>query len=65
MAQDETLGHVGSVERAEKDWGVKARRDKAGRVISPPDSYFREDGEWRVMMAAYRRFMDEWYGERA
>ena len=48
----------GSIANAEKDWGFKARRDKAGRVISPPDSYFREDGAWRVMMAAYRRFMD-------
>lgn len=48
----------GSVENAEKDWGCKARRDGAGRVISPADKCFREDGAWRVMMAAYRRFMD-------
>lgn len=48
----------GSVERAEKDWGFKARRDSAGRVISPEDRCFREDGAWRGMMAAYRRFMD-------
>jgi hypothetical protein len=48
----------GSVERAERDWGVKARRDKSDAVISPPDAWFREDGAWRVQMAAYRRFMD-------
>ena len=48
----------GSVERAEKDWGFKARRDKTGRVISPADACFAEDGAWRGMMAAYRRFMD-------
>jgi hypothetical protein len=48
----------GSVEQAEKDWGYKARRDREGRVVSPPDACFREDGAWRVMMAAYRRFMD-------
>jgi hypothetical protein len=48
----------GSVENAEKDWGFKARRDKDGKVISPPDVDFREDGAWRGMMAAYRRFMD-------
>ena len=48
----------GSVERAEKDWGCKARRGKDGKVISPPDNQFREDGTWRGMMAAYRRFMD-------
>lgn len=48
----------GSIEHAEKSWGVKARRDKKGQVISPSDACFREDGAWRVMMAAYRRFMD-------
>ncbi len=48
----------GSVARAEKDWGYKARRDGEGRVVSPEDKCFREDGAWRVMMAAYRRFMD-------
>ncbi len=48
----------GSVERAEKDWGFKARLDKDGQVVSPPDNQFREDGAWRGQMAAYRRFMD-------
>lgn len=48
----------GSLENAEKDWGFKARLGKDGKVISPPDGYFREDGAWRGMMAAYRRFMD-------
>jgi len=48
----------GSLARAERDWGIRARRGKDGRVISPPDAWFREDGAWRVQMAAYRRFMD-------
>lgn len=48
----------GSIDNAEKNWSYKARRDGRGRVISPPDKHFREDGEWRIMMAAYRRFMD-------
>jgi len=48
----------GSLARAERDWGVKARRDADGRAISPPDAWFREDGAWRVQLAAYRRFMD-------
>jgi hypothetical protein len=48
----------GSLERAEKDWGVKARRDKDGAAVSPADAWFRGDGEWRAQMAAYRRFMD-------
>ena len=48
----------GSVANAEMKWGFKGRRDKDDQVISPPDMYFREDGAWRVMMASYRRFMD-------
>jgi hypothetical protein len=49
----------GSVENAEADWQFKARRNDKGEVVSPPDQYFREDGSWRTMMAAYRRFMDD------
>jgi hypothetical protein len=48
----------GSVVNAEKDWRISVPRDDNGKVISPPDKYFREDGKWRVMMAAYRRFMN-------
>ncbi len=49
----------GSVEAAEKDWRMRGRRNEAGKLIAPPDTYFRQDGPWRVMMAAYRRFMDD------
>jgi hypothetical protein len=49
----------GSLEAAETDWGVKLPRDATGLPLSPPDQWFREDGEWRVAMAAYRRFMDD------
>ena len=44
--------------RAERDWGVSARRNAKGEVIGPADKWFVEDGPWRVQMAAYRRFMD-------
>jgi hypothetical protein len=48
----------GSVANAEADWGVPApRRD--GAITSPADAQFKEDGPWRVMVAAYRRFMDD------
>jgi hypothetical protein len=53
---DERYGSIGN---AEKDWQYKARRNDQGEVISPPDRFFREDGDWRIMMAAYRRFMDD------
>ena len=48
----------GSIIAAEKDWLFSVPRDSNRKVTSPPDKYFREDGEWRVMMAAYRRFMN-------
>ncbi|MDQ0291098.1 hypothetical protein [Oligosphaera ethanolica] len=49
----------GSIENALADWQCEPRRDKDGQVISPDDKCFSNDGPWRVMMAAYRRFMDD------
>jgi len=49
----------GSLANAERDWNFKVRRDKDGKAVSPADGQFREDGPWRGMMAAYRRFMDD------
>ncbi len=48
----------GSVEDAEKDWGISVPR-KNGQPTSPTDEQMREDGAWRRMVAAYRRFMDD------
>ena len=48
----------GSLENAETDWGVPVPRAD-GEVTSPGDRQFRQDGPWRVLMAAYRRFMDD------
>jgi len=47
----------GSLANAEADWGVPAPR-LDGRVTSPTNEQFKEDGPWRIMVAAYRRFMD-------
>jgi len=47
----------GSIENAEQDWAFAAPRTD-GRIVSPSDTQLREDGPWRVMVAAYRRFMD-------
>jgi hypothetical protein len=49
----------GNAEAAEVDWEFQATRDKDGNLVAPPTHYFREDGPWRTMMAAYRRFMDD------
>jgi len=48
----------GSVKNAEADWKFPAPR-KNGQVTSPSDRQLRDDGPWRVMVAAYRRFMDD------
>jgi hypothetical protein len=52
------LDHYGSAEKAEKDWECPAPRED-GRLTNPPDSQFMQDGPWRKMAAAYRRFMDD------
>lgn len=48
----------GSVENAEKDWKFAVPRTADGKVTNPADSQTVFDGEWRVMVAAYRRFLD-------
>ncbi|MBN1421024.1 MAG: hypothetical protein JXP34_19795, partial [Planctomycetes bacterium] len=49
----------GSIESAERDWGVAARRDTASRPQGPSNDQILNDGPWRVMVAAYRRFLDD------
>jgi hypothetical protein len=53
------IEQYGSIAAAEAAWNVTGRRDAEGRLISPADECFRDDGPWRTMMAAYRRFMDD------
>lgn len=53
------VDNYGSVENAEKDWGFELRKNADGRVHGPMDSQLMEDGPWRTMVAAYRRFWDD------
>ncbi len=57
--RDWVIEQYGSISAAEEAWSVTGRRDAQGRLISPPDECFQTDGPWRIMMAAYRRFMDD------
>jgi hypothetical protein len=57
--RDWVVEQYGSITAAETDWSFTGRRDPQGNLISPPDEHFQLDGPWRVMMAAYRRFMDD------
>jgi hypothetical protein len=52
------VARYGSLENAEADWGVPAPRVE-GKVAGPPDDQLRADGPHRVMVAAYRRFLDD------
>ena len=59
----------GTAENAEKDWGVPVPRKPDGSVTGPSDEQVTNDGSHRVVVAAYRRFVDDLisatYGEWA
>jgi hypothetical protein len=44
---------------AETDWGYPVPR-KNGKVTGPSNEQLRKDGEWKRMVAAYRRFVDDY-----
>jgi hypothetical protein len=52
------VSRYGSLENAEAEWGVPAPRVD-GVVSGPPDDLLRTDGPHRIMVAAYRRFLDD------
>ncbi len=49
----------GSVEDAERDWSFPANRNENGEVAGASREQLSKDGEWRIMVAAFRRFMDD------
>jgi hypothetical protein len=53
------LERYGSLEWAEKDFGMPLPQTEDGSVTAPPLREFTEDGPWRVRSAAYRRFVDD------
>lgn len=55
---DWVIERYGSIESAERDWGVPIPRDAAGKVTNPPVNHIQADGEWRRMSAAYLRFLN-------
>jgi hypothetical protein len=56
--QDWILRQYGSIENAEKDWRFSVPRN-GEQATSPSDQQLSQDGDWRIMVAAYRRFMDD------
>lgn len=49
----------GGFENAERDWGIAARRDPQGRPKGPSNDEILNDGPWRILVAAYRRYLDD------
>jgi hypothetical protein len=56
--EDWIVNRYGDLASAEADWGMAVPRS-GGKIAPPSDRHLREDGPWRVMVAAYRRFMDD------
>ncbi len=56
--QQWVVERYGSLDNAEKDWGFAIPRDTAGKVTNPSAQQIDQDGDWRRMVAAYRRFLD-------
>jgi len=52
------IERYGSLANAEADWGIAVPKN-GDRITSPSGRLWFEDGPWRTMMAAYRRFMDD------
>ncbi len=50
----------GSIENAEKDFGCPIDKAGDGRLTAPPIEQFSTDGNWRIKIAAYRRFIDDY-----
>ncbi len=52
----------GSLANAQQAWGFNAPLDKNGQLTNPLDEQIENDGPWRVMVAAFRRFADDFFG---
>jgi hypothetical protein len=48
----------GSIENAEKDWQFAVPRDEENKITNPFPHQIESDGDWRRMVAGYRRFLD-------
>lgn len=57
------IDRYGSIENAEKDFGVKIDRRADGHITVPEEEQFANDGEWRIKICAYRRFMEDYFGK--
>jgi len=52
----------GSLANAQQVWGIAPPLDNSGQLTNPLDTQIENDGPWRIMVAAYRRFVDDYFG---
>jgi len=52
----------GSPANAQQVWGFMPPLDSTGQLTNPLDDQMENDGPWRIMVAAYRRFLDDYLG---
>lgn len=52
------VARYGSIESAERDWGMPVPRVD-GKVTGPSDQQMSTEGPHRIMVCAYRRFLDD------
>ena len=52
----------GSLTNAQQAWGITGPQDANGQLTNPLDEQIENDGQWRIMAAAYRRFLDDYLG---
>jgi uncharacterized protein (TIGR03437 family) len=52
----------GSLANAEQAWSFTAPLDATGQLTNPLDDQIENDGPWRIMVAAYRRFLEDYLG---
>jgi hypothetical protein len=52
----------GSLANAQQIWAFTPPVDSTGQLTNPLDDQIENDGPWRIMVAAYRRFLDDYLG---
>jgi hypothetical protein len=52
----------GSLANAQQAWNFTAPLDDTGQLTNPLDDQIENDGPWRIMVAAYRRFLEDYLG---
>jgi uncharacterized protein (TIGR03437 family) len=56
------IDQYGSLANAQQSWGWTAPLDDTGQLTNPLDDQIQNDGPWRIMVAAYRRFLEDYIG---